>query len=292
MGKIDAMVLYSAVRLSTVFFDRSNNRRAGAGSGFIVTDTAENRYLVTNRHVLDRNFEEFGGWALESVKVNGQYQSAAMDILGTVAQQVTITDPAPKFLDNDKVDLAVLPLDAPLSHAQALVGKGTFNSLPASMLATTTDFAFGRVTLGGTVLTPGYPGIGGEVAERPILVGGVISSDPRYPAALGIDTYPSEVLAHSFSWNGMSGSPVLCYVPKALAWGDLKTGNYEDVLLAGVNTGHIKTSGETAGVLTRFVRADALAELLIGTGAQGIPMVSPSKSESDADKLGEDRLHP
>ncbi|WP_169317381.1 trypsin-like peptidase domain-containing protein [Actinacidiphila oryziradicis] len=288
MAKIDAMVLYSAVRLVAVFFDRSNNKLAGTGSGFIITDTAENRYLVTNRHVLDHNFKKFGGWELESVKVDGQYQSAAMDILSTVPQQVTITDPAPRFLDSDKVDLAVLPLDAPLGHAQALVGEGTFNSLPASMLASAADFAFGRVAVGGTVLTPGYPGIGGEVAERPILVGGVISSDPRYPAALGIDTYPSQVLTHSFSWNGMSGSPVLCYVPKELTWGDLETGNYEELILAGVNAGHIKTSGETAGVLTRFIRADALAELLNVAGAQGIPMVRTPKSESDADKVGED----
>ncbi len=140
MGKIDALVLYSAVRLNARFYDRSNNKSAGTGSGFIVTDTAENRYLVTNRHVLDRNFEEFGGWAIESVKVDSQYQSAAMDILDTVPQQVTITDPAPKFLDNEMVDLAVLPLDTLHGHSQALAGEGAFNSLPVSMLATTTDF--------------------------------------------------------------------------------------------------------------------------------------------------------
>ncbi|WP_327714081.1 serine protease [Streptomyces sp. NBC_00490] len=274
MTKIDATVLYSAVRLRAGFFDRSNNKSTGTGSGFIITDNSENRYLVTNRHVLDRNFEKFGGWSLESVTVDGQYQSAVMDILGTVPQQITIIDPEPKFLDSDMVDLTVLPLDAPIGRAQTLTGEGRFNGLPVSALATATDFAFGRVTVGGRVITPGYPGIRGEVAERPILVGGVIASDPRHPAALGTDTYPSEVLTHSFSWNGMSGSPVLCYVPKALTWGDLGTGDFEEVLLVGVNAGHIKTSGETAGVLTRFVRADALAELLIGAGAQGIPTVS------------------
>jgi hypothetical protein len=159
------------------------------------------------------------------------------------------------------------------------------------VLATASDFALGRVTVGGRVVTPGYPGIGGEVAERLILVEGVISSDPRYPAALGNDTYPSEVLTHSFSWEGMSGSPVFSYVPKDPTWDDIENSNYEEALLAGVNAGHIKTSSGTAGVLTRFVRADALAELLIEAGAQGIPMVSPPKSPPDAHAMGEDGPH-
>jgi hypothetical protein len=288
--KIDATVLYSAVRIRTTSFDRSNGKRSGTGSGFIVTDTAENRYLVTNRHVLDRNFDVPGGYALASVTVDGHYQSSLMDILDTVHQEITITDPEPKFPDNDTLDLAVLPVDAPLDHKQAAVGEATFNCLPAAMLASEADFAFGRVTVGSTVLTPGYPGPGGEVAERPILVGGVISSDPRYPAAVGPNTYPNEVLSHSFSWEGMSGSPVLCHVPKEqLTWGDVQTGEYREVALAGVNAGHFKTSGETAGVLTRFVRADVLAKLLISAGAQGIPLVKkPVRKTPEPDTADKD----
>jgi S1-C subfamily serine protease len=98
MAKIDTTVLYSAVRLRAAFFNMFNEKSAGTGSGFIVTGAAGNRYLVTNRHVLDRNFRKAAGWTLESVTVNGHYQSTVMDILGTVAQQLTVTDPEPKFL--------------------------------------------------------------------------------------------------------------------------------------------------------------------------------------------------
>ncbi|MFC1407134.1 MULTISPECIES: trypsin-like peptidase domain-containing protein [Streptacidiphilus] len=286
MAKIDARTLYSAVRLITDSFYGATTGRIGGGSGFIVTDAVTNRYLVTNRHVLDRGFVDPGSWELASVTVKGEYQTSVMDLLGTKTQELTVNNPQPVFPTDRQTDLAVLPLDVPFRAGQSLAGTGVFNSLPVTMLATTADVTFGRVGVNSTVVTPGYPEVGQEVADRPILVRGVIATDPRYAAEVGGSKFPGEVLCHSFSWNGMSGSPVLVLVPKERTWDVVATGDVDDVLLAGVNAGHIKTGGETAGVLTRFVQADALATLLSRAGAQGVPTVLKSLPPSEVTGAG------
>ncbi|MGW6541734.1 S1 family peptidase [Streptomyces massasporeus] len=262
---VDPQILYSAVRVTPCFVDRHAVAREPTGTGFFVDDTATGgrRYLVTNRHVLDPDFKEYRGWALESVRVDGHYQSDRYGgVLNATPQAVRVGTPAPVFPQDPSIDLALLPLDEH-SEITVLEGVGGFNSSPSSLIATSEHFSSGRVTVGRQVLMPGYPGIGGEAAARPILVAGVVASDPRYAAAIGSRTFPNEVLCHAFSWEGMSGSPVLCRIPKeSLTWEDVQNLGGQEVVLAGINAGHITTSGGTAGVLSRIVRADALASLL------------------------------
>lgn len=261
---VDAQILYSAVRITPCFVDRNAVAREPTGTGFFIDDTAEGggKYLVTNRHVLDSDFEQYRGWTLESVRIDGHYQpDRDSGVLDATPQAVRVGAPAPIFPSDASIDLALLPLS--IGDITILEGTGGFNSSPSSLIATHGYFSSGRVTVGRQVLMPGYPGIGGVAAARPILVAGVIASDPRYAAAVGARTFPNEVLCHAFSWEGMSGSPVLCQIPKqSLTWEDVQNLGGQEVVLAGVNAGHITTSGGTAGILSRIVRADALAALL------------------------------
>ena len=76
---------------------------------------------------------------------------------------------------------------------------------------------------GNQVFIAGYPGTsaaegGGRSAtndDRPIIVGGIVASDPRCPATFGDAMLHNAVLCH-FSWGGMSGAPVFAF-PKASA---------------------------------------------------------------------------
>ncbi|MFH8362486.1 serine protease [Streptomyces anulatus] len=262
---VDPQILYSAVRVTPCFVDHHAATREPTGTGFFVDDTAMGgrKYLVTNRHVLDSNFKMYRGWTLETVRIDGHYQSDRCGgVLNATPQGVRVERPTPVFSHDPSIDLALLPVDSD-SEITVLEGMGGFNSSPSSLIATSRHFSSGRVTVGRQVLMPGYPGIGGEAAARPILVAGVIASDPRYAAAIGSRTFPNEVLCHAFSWEGMSGSPVLCQIPKeSLTWEDVETLGGQEVVLAGVNAGHITTSGGTAGVLSRIVRADALTSLI------------------------------
>ncbi|MCX4598285.1 serine protease [Streptomyces sp. NBC_01549] len=271
LKQIDATTLYSAVRLTVRFSEYGATRPgAGIGTGFIVRagdgrDDAQ--YLVTNRHVVDPNYTKKRGWELSEVRIHGYFQKTREPQSSPVWQEAVLRAPVVHTSPAWHVDLAVLPLGTG-DGLEVVAGSGRFNSLPVQILANRQDFSRGEVTVGRQVLMPGYPGINETVAKRPILVGGVIATDPRFPAAVGADEYPDEVLCHAFSWNGMSGSPVLCMVPRPTTWDDFGSGGSSlRAVLAGVNAGHIEPrSDAAAGVISRFVRGDVLAGLLRQAG--------------------------
>ncbi|WP_329531928.1 serine protease [Streptomyces sp. NBC_01450] len=272
LKQIDATTLYSAVRLTVRFSEYGEVRpSAGSGTGFVVgegTGPDEHLYLVTNRHVVDADYEKRRGWTLTDVRITGFYQSSRDFQSPPVRQEVVLASPEFCFPSAWHVDLAVLPLIT--DRTEVVSGRGRFNVLPASMLALRHDFRSGDVTVGRQVLMPGYPGIGDQLADRPILVGGVIATDPRFPAVLGSKEYPDEALCHAFSWKGMSGSPVLCAVPRPVTWNDFdsKGAMGTQYVLAGVNAGHIEArSDAAAGAISRFVKGDVLADLLRQAGA-------------------------
>lgn len=269
LTEIDATVLYSAVRLTVQYSDGGQRRpMREVGTGFIVQQDrgrCDARYLVTNRHVVDPDYQKFRRWKLEEVQVSGYFQHPR-DRKGVPEfQEVTFLNPAPRWPSAWHLDVAVLPLDGAGVQMEVNKGSGRFNTLPGSALAKVHDFVSGDITVGRQVLMPGYPGLDKRAAHRPILVSGVIATDPRYAAALGGEDYEDQVLCHAFSWEGMSGSPVLCMVPRPVAWDDWDhTGEMKlTPVLAGVNAGHYKVRDDaTAGAITRFVRGDVLRSLL------------------------------
>ncbi|WP_328580463.1 trypsin-like peptidase domain-containing protein [Streptomyces sp. NBC_00370] len=283
MPLIDATFLYAAVQLRPVFYSKASGHLVSSenrASGFIVSawgtdeaetwgrksETGQDRYLVTNRHVLDPNFRQPRGWALGGLTIRGHHQPTDPEQLPT-PQEVTLKQPDVMF-PSGPVDLAFVRLDSTREAASA-----KFNALEPSALAGKEHFESGRITVGTPVLASGYPGIGGVSADRPILVGGVVASDPRYPAAIGELCKPGEVLCHSFSWSGMSGAPVLCRIPHpTVDWESLETNSFDQAFLAGVNVGHVDINGDTtaAGTLTRFIRSDIVVDLLRGAGAKGV----------------------
>jgi hypothetical protein len=115
--------------------------------------------------------------------------------------------------------------------------------------------ALGLSTASSKRSIAGYPALGELSSERPLLVSGIISSDPRYPANFIRESLPASVLCHSFSWGGMSGSPVLGL---SQSIGKSK--------ILGVNCGHIASQGVSGGVISYFARSDALIEMLSSTG--------------------------
>ena len=110
----------------------------------------------------------------------------------------------------------------------------------------------------------GYPSVGGGVATRPILVSGMVASDPRFPAEVGGLVLQHSVLSHSFSWQGMSGAAVISPME-----------TLGSSRLVGVNAGHVDLEGVTGGVLSHFVRIEKLVELL--AAATGRPWPGPGE---------------
>lgn len=264
-GRIDTRHLYSALRLTAVMHNSDGSPASGYGTGFVIEHDlfhggGHKGYLVTNRHVLDPNFKRYVGRTLTEVTVKGHYQhvyhaQTRSVPSGDIRQiEFKIRNPEPIF-PPEPVDLAVIDLDA----AELEAGQLDINSIPAYQLAGHGTFERALVTVGSQVLMPGYPAVGQDVADRPILVSGTIASDPRYSAAIGGTHLPASALCHSFSWSGMSGSPVFAIASNS----ERSFGEDEkpELVVAGINAGHITSDG-AQGVLTHFVKAPALVQLL------------------------------
>jgi len=278
-GQIDARHLYSALRLTVRTYERdgSTSKTAGLGTGFAIRGdllgTSHKGYLVTNRHVLDPNFREMTGRQVDQVTVEGHRQGSSPlgepdDMRFTIKQpEVHFPDRNP---DGSWADVALIDLDT----AEVSEGSADVTRLPTPRLAGFRNFP--RLSVGAQVLIPGYPGIDQVVAHRPILVSGTVASDPRFDAEIGAEKFIESVLCHSFSWAGMSGSPVFAMLPKQVrTWGDVESGNSRELYLVGVNAGHITIGGSAEGALTYFVKSTVLIALLRKAGAQGLGLEMP-----------------
>jgi hypothetical protein len=282
-GGIDERHLYAALRLRVHTYERdgSDSKTVGSGTGFVVSREPFDRkvrlmnkdagFLVTNRHVLDPDYVDFTGRKLDKVTVSGFDQptfKGKMDAASATAVEFTVKSPQPRFPSGaGAADIAVIDL----KEADIPGGCPELTELSNLHLANTNDFNNGGLHVGGQVLIPGYPGIDQATAARPILVSGTVASDPREAAEIGSQSFPGCVLCHSFSWSGMSGSPVFAFLPKfPLTWNDMEHGHAGKLSLVGVNRGHLRIGGTAEGALTYFVKSSLLAPLLRDMGAKGL----------------------
>jgi len=109
------------------------------------------------------------------------------------------------------------------------------------------------------------------------MVGGIVASDPRYPATFGDAMLHNAVLCHSFRWGGMSGAPVFAF-PQGI--GVTK--------VIGINAGHIHSQGPAGGVISHFVRSNALIDLLVDQGEpRPHPLTRVAIEEQQRQQAGE-----
>jgi Trypsin-like peptidase domain len=255
--------LYASVCITATFYDRATGTtlKNRIGTAFLLRGRSR-EYLVTSRHLVDYNYrrrresEEVAGAILERVELRGEFQPEDL-AEDTKWYRVEYANPVFTFAPSDVTDLAVMVAHDPSRppHLEQEIASPVWqlNHYGMSWLATTQQL--NSVVPGDDVFIAGYPGLGTLGIDRPLLVSGIVSSDPRYPATFVDETLPSSVLCHSFSWGGMSGAPV---VGISSAIGESK--------LFGVNAGHIASQGVAGGVIAHFVRSDALIELLVDIG--------------------------
>ncbi len=248
--------IYCATRLTIEQYDIATGRTVsgGSASGFtLYNEITSTNYLITNRHVVEPRFRGEVGKATGSVSIRGYYQpndpTKEPELFAG-----KVREPRFDFHPDATVDLAIVSGDVDWEAGDTISpGLGTISRLHFSMLPTVGELRY--LSAGEAVAMPGYPQIAGEVGSRPVLVSGMVASDPRFPAEVGGQVLPNSVLCHSFSWGGMSGAPVIAH-PDAV--GETK--------LVGVNAGHIHMQGVTGGVLSHFVPAQRVLELLASVG--------------------------
>ncbi|MBI2697223.1 S1 family peptidase [Mycobacterium nebraskense] len=250
---VDRQHLYLAASVTAHFTaelagDGPEDYETKTGTAFVV-EKQGSLFFVTNRHVFDYNYKPPHG-VIPSAKLRG------VEIRG-YAQPSDLSQPAPPWTwtcTQETSGIAFHP-DESTDLAVVSAGRGSFNPgdpgpncLGMEWLASATEID--GLMPGEEIFLAGYPGMAGPI-ERPLIVRGIIASDPRHPATFGKAHLGNAVLCHSFSWSGMSGAPVLG-ISQSIG----------KVKLIGVNAGHVGGSGITGGVISHFVRSSALTELM------------------------------
>jgi Trypsin-like peptidase domain len=264
---IDRRHLYAAASITSTFFNRIDDTTLPSrpGTVFVIQGANNELYFVTNRHMVDYNFnlpasDKRHGAQLEGIQVRGHFQPDDMD-QPTTTWSVNVR--RPPFVTHDEVDIAVLEGEkiivagdnenADLQY-EGGAERWQVNRFDAAQLANAAELD--KMLPGETIHQTGFPGVGELTANRPLMVTGIVSSDPRYPAVFDETVLPGSVLCHAFSWGGMSGAPVIAH---SYAIGRSA--------LVGVNAGHIASRDVSGGVISHFARSDKLAEMLSQLGA-------------------------
>jgi hypothetical protein len=260
--------LYTAAAITAYFYDRASGRdlEPRPGTAFVVWAHQPGRFFVTNRHIVDAGPTA----ALDRVELSGHVQPDNENE-DTIAWTYTHRTPNVTFHSDPDTDLAVisvpLPSDKPgdgkFEQPARWSANGNWNPTYFDTQWLASDTELSMLLPGDQVFIAGYPGVsmtegGGRSAEkddRPIIVGGIIASDPRHPAMFGDAVLRNAVLCHSFSWGGMSGAPVFAF-----------SQHIGVTKLIGINAGHIRGQGPAGGVISHFVRSSALIDLLVELG--------------------------
>jgi hypothetical protein len=229
-------LLYGCRRVLTRWFDDAGVERApSAGTGFIV-DFNGRPLLITNRHVLDPAYRarDRSGWRHGPISLVG---TEVID--GQAATQFLATDDATIAYGDSSADIAVVDVNSGTCTGDLLPGGSLqpISSFFAYETLADESWLTGSLEPGRPVYVVGFPRILNSQTTLPLVLGGIVASDPRlrYPIRHkdGSEPEPEDVLLlHSGSWYGLSGSPVIAVGPPG-----------RPGALVGINAGRVDDSG-------------------------------------------------
>lgn len=233
--------LYSAYKISVTFADDLGNEKSGAGTCFFVKNQHNVLCLVTNRHILDIAYKDSSGalsrYTLQEVRVSGK--------VGRSGDHFPLDDvsiclaPIVKFSEDYQNDIACITNIFILSEHKVPVSFDYH--IPYGFLATSADFQ-NKLEICDFLAFPGFPEWYDKKENRPILRTGTISSDPRFDYSYGNSVGGACVAYEAFSYSGSSGSPVFSIQKGPRPGPGMLFPDFRDVLLIGINAGHLKFS--------------------------------------------------
>jgi hypothetical protein len=210
MASFEMYNIYTAVRVTTTLIHRSTAQETttGTATGFVIYDEADGmNYGITNRHVVDPSFRGDPAHFVGDIRIRGHYQGD--DQSEPLPYDGVMRAPGLVYHPDDSVDLAVFHGNFEWALGdEGTKGVGKIGRFHISTLATTNEVD-SHLAVGEPIYMAGYPYVGSDVASRPILVTGIVASDPRFAAEIGSVVLPHSVLCHSFSWGGMSGAAII-----------------------------------------------------------------------------------
>jgi hypothetical protein len=249
--------LYSAYKVVATFSDNAGTTKAVQGTGFVVAIGGSDLAFVTNRHVIDLDYKELTGrykhFTLTSIIVSGR---RADDSLYRFAIDLSTT----AHLSREVLDDVAVFLRPRCRVIENMPSGQLFFHFGLEDLA---DEDFFRTQLDpfDVVCFSGFPEEHDELAERPLIRGGRISSDPKHDFSLNGEASGRCIAYEAFSHGGASGSPV--YAPTR---GIKGISGARGGRLVGINAGHVtRAMGHHTG-LSYFYRSTVILDILRDNG--------------------------
>jgi hypothetical protein len=234
-------LLYSAYRLSTRHVGPDGSSKLVHGTCFHVNSNGR-VFLVTNRHNVELSYKDlkYAGYSWDGVQVDGYCGDE--DYFEFAFNGHKIHYAIPKNAAED-VFVLELPRDQirfrrrkkPSEDANRKTEKWEPVMLGLEMLASEHDMR--RLSPGSTVLLPSYSAHYDKSSERPVMRGGIISSDPESNYQTDGQEPARRVLFQALSAEGASGGPVFALM------------NGDQGVLLGVNAGHLTGNEPRIGTM-------------------------------------------
>ncbi len=255
-------LLYGCRRVLVSWTGPNGESQVSSGTGFVV-EYEGSPVLVTNRHVVDPNYfgGRFTGWSYSQVSSIG----TSVDRRSATTHYVAIDGPRVAFASKS-ADVAVVDLTSGTAAGDMLPGGSLVpivNYFGVEWLRDNAYFDGEELSTGDPVFMVGHPNIGGEQSQLPLLVDGIVSSDPRLEYRIPRGRLPQDeledvLLLHSSSYAGMSGGPI--FVP----WRDRKRAP----AIVGINAGRVLDSVGGADIFTYAYKSNIIVETLGQLGAK------------------------
>lgn len=251
--------LYAAYKVSATFADDIGNVMSGTGTCFFVKNKSGDLCLISNRHVFDISYKKdddsLAKYSLREIEISGKRGSPGDNIPESDLSFSIV--PNVKFSGDSNNDIACIKKIIPLRGNDIRIDY----FIPYSFLATEADFQK-RLMICDFLAFPGFPEWYDKHENRPILRTGTISSDPRFDYSYG-DTVRGECVAYeAFSYSGSSGSPVFAVQKGPQPGAGIVFPGFRDLLLVGINAGHLKTTDKTHSGISYLYKSTAIAQVI------------------------------
>lgn len=254
----DPKFLYSPYKMVTQFEDDVGTLKTGQGTAFVIALDSNGLAIVTNRHVIDLNYKElspkYKAFKRTSVVLTGRRNDDSL-----YRFSIDLASEA-HFSEEILNDVAVF-VNPRVHEIENMIGTKLHYRFGIEELADENFFNL-ELTPFDVVAFSGFPEEHDRLAERPLIRGGRIASDPKFDFSIDGKLAGQCVAYEAFSHGGASGSPVYALTKGLQGQSGARTGR-----LVGINAGHLKRDmGQHTG-LSYFYRSTVILKILKKVGA-------------------------
>lgn len=255
--------LYSAYQILSTFQDDVGKDKTIAATTFFVLNKDRKICLVTNRHMVDLNYQprssKYIKFRLKRIIIRGKRQDRESG-LPVHNQQLQINHADIRFSSIYQNDVACIIAPQIVSASDSPDTTIDF-LIPHDIIATRADIDT-QISICDFVAFPGFPDWYDKREARPILRTGTISSDPRSDYSSS-EEYQGECTAYeAFSYGGSSGSPIFAVQKGPKPGAGISFPGFRELKMIGINAGHLPTAIGTHSGISYMYKSSAILDII------------------------------